>query len=154
MATHEGGAYFEAQLPDGSSVAGAARDEAHARRVIASMQDGQGYPCDHCAAVVGFDLALRRWTHRYGGDVRCYPPKPEPTAWPAPPVTRDRPFRRGLWGCEQFERMRTAVLFCVVLPSLLVSGALVFSVVRSLMVSCGGCRGGRILSVPGSSLRV
>src|SRR5690606_34149732 len=97
----EGGAYFEARLPDGSSVVGTARDEAHARRVIESMQDGRGYPCDHCAGVVAYDGEARRWVHRYGGgDVRCYPPKPRPTAWPAPPATRDRPYRRGLWGAS------------------------------------------------------
>jgi hypothetical protein len=42
MATDEVGAYFEAQLPDGSSVAGTAQDEAHARRIIESMQTAGG----------------------------------------------------------------------------------------------------------------
>jgi hypothetical protein len=75
MATHEGGAYFEAQLPDGSSVVGTAKDEAHARRVIEPMQDGRGHPCDHCARVVVYDPATRRWTHKYGAGVRCFPDK-------------------------------------------------------------------------------
>src|SRR5688500_1883516 len=101
MATHEGGAYFETQLPDGSSVVGTARDEAHARLVIESMQGGRGYPCDHCTGVVGYDHTLRRWTHEHGEGVRCFPGSAEPTAWPAPPATRDRPYRRGLWGSER-----------------------------------------------------
>ena len=102
METHEqGGAYFEAQLPDGSSVSGTAHDEAHARRVIEALQDGTGHPCHHCAQVVVYDDAARRWTHKYSdAGVRCYPEKLRPTAWPAPPTSRDRPACRGVWGVD------------------------------------------------------
>lgn len=95
------GCFWHAQLPDGSSVSGTASDAAHAARLIESVQDSERmYSCVHCAGAVGFDQTRGAWVHPYfdNDKVRCYPANPESTkAFPAPPRSRDRPFRRGLW---------------------------------------------------------
>jgi hypothetical protein len=99
----EVGAYYEAQLEDGSVVSGTAEGLEHAQYLIESIRQANVvtvYTChnEQCNRAVAWSQSQKRWYHALVKDhpTPC-PGLTDSTALPAPPKSRDRPYKRGLW---------------------------------------------------------